>query len=378
MYQSNEERKSIPVLTLGATSEAPLVKLYESEMFDECNKVRNIDMEESGVDRLSPIFQEVPGLLIKGKESSEKIMKVVVDGPLSAAADGDGLRAFVRNENNLFVEHARLYETSGLSQLISANVVFNIASTVVAQKHLADINEKLVEIKEGVEKVKKFQENERKSKITGAVEYLQQVSPVVIGGHATSHVRQQLESIESNLAQVQHHLLKDIQDLSDDNGVSSKKFDFFAKNIRQGILKRQDKMSDILQQWWLCLSSRLLACRLLAYFPGERELAKARYAHLKETADKFLYEDISKFLSSVRAAIGSVSSVFETKSEQSANRISLLEWEEDFLHDFFEKAKFSIKNNEACLIENESPVEIFVKVSAGRIDQCFAVENTPN
>lgn len=372
MRQPSDEGEKSPVVALGATSEAPLIKFYELENDHDLNQGHKIDIEESGVDRLSPLFQAIPGLLIKGKESSEKIMKVVVNGPLSSAADGDGLRAFVRDSKNQFTEHARLYEADGLSQLIGANAVFNIASAVVAQKHLADINEKLVEIKDGIEKIKAFQENERRSKITGTVEYLQQVSPVVIAGKASPHVRQQLEEFESNLAQVQHHLTQDVQGLSDDTILSPKKFDFFGKNVRQGILKRQAEMSDVLQQWWLCFSSRILACRLLAYFPGESELAKARYVHLKNIADKFFNEDISVFLASIRPAIDSTSSIFETKSEQFANRISLLEWEEEFLYDFLNKAKFGISSNEACLIENESPVEIFVRVNEGKIEQCYA------
>lgn len=372
MRPSSDESNNVPVLALGATSEAPLIKFYELEESNAFDSGRNIDIEESGIDRLSPIFQAIPGLLVKGKESSEKIMKVVVNGPLSAAADGDGLRAFVRDSNNHFKEHARLYKADGLSQLIGANALFNIASAVVAQKHLADINEKLVEIKDGIEKIKEFQKNERRSKITGTVEYLQQVSPVVISGNASPHVRQQLEDFESNLSQIQHHLSQDVKDLSDYVNLSSKKFDLFGRNGRQRILRRQEDMSDILQQWWLCFTSRILACRLLAYFPGECELAKARYAHLKNVADKFLNEDVSIFLSSIRPAIDSTSSVFETKSEQFANRISLLEWEEEFLYDFFEKARFGINENEALLIENESPVEILVKVKDGKIEQCYA------
>ena len=69
-------------------------------------------------------------------------------------------------------ENVRIFEANTLKQVINSGVIFNLASTVVAQKHLADINEKLKEIQKGINEIRHFQEDERRSKIDATVKLL--------------------------------------------------------------------------------------------------------------------------------------------------------------------------------------------------------------
>ena len=70
-------------------------------------------------------------------------MEVVVDGTLARAADGSGLLPFVRGPNGRIVEQARLFDAANLQRMVSAAALWQVASVIVAQKHLADISGRL-------------------------------------------------------------------------------------------------------------------------------------------------------------------------------------------------------------------------------------------
>ena len=80
--------------------------------------------------------------------ANKHIMEVVIHGDLAKAADGNGLRAFLRATNGGITEHARLYHADSLSKLVNAAAVWQIVP--FAQKHLADINKKLEALQNSV------------------------------------------------------------------------------------------------------------------------------------------------------------------------------------------------------------------------------------
>ncbi len=97
------------------------------------------------------------------------------------AGDGNGLRAFTVIADGI-KEHARVFEVENLQNMINAAAIWQIASVVVAQKHLTDINKKLDEIKDGVLGISRFLDNQRKSRIRSTYDYLGQVSQAIQGG----------------------------------------------------------------------------------------------------------------------------------------------------------------------------------------------------
>ena len=64
-------------------------------------------------------------------------MEVVINGDLVQASDGDGLRAFAMESGHI-KEHARLFDVQKLQNAINAAAIWQVASVVVAQKHLAN------------------------------------------------------------------------------------------------------------------------------------------------------------------------------------------------------------------------------------------------
>ena len=126
------------------------------------------------------------------------------------AKDGVGLRAWSVGSNNKISEHAKLFEAEKLQNLISAAAVWQIASVIVAQKHLADISVKLDAIYKGVQDVAHFLDEARRAKVLGTFEYLRGAAMTIGNGELSTAIRTELESCDRELLQIQYHLQQEL------------------------------------------------------------------------------------------------------------------------------------------------------------------------
>lgn len=108
-------------------------------------------------------------------------MEVVIKGNLVRASDGQGYRAFVVGKGGIAAQ-AKLLEPSSLSHLVNAAAVWKVASVLVAQKHIHDINSKLAEISVQINQVSAFQKQSRRATIEGQIDNFSQVYQVVKAG----------------------------------------------------------------------------------------------------------------------------------------------------------------------------------------------------
>ncbi|GAB3419988.1 hypothetical protein NX774_08160 [Massilia agilis] len=137
-------------------------------------------------------------------------MEVVINGELTPAADGIGWRAFATGPNGI-TEHARLLDADKLQNMINCAAVWQLASVIVAQKHLADISRKLDEIAKGVRGISNFLDDERRSMVEGAYSWLRQAIDAVTAGEMTPAVRHQLEGVERDLESILNHLIREFR-----------------------------------------------------------------------------------------------------------------------------------------------------------------------
>jgi hypothetical protein len=138
------ENPTRPVVTIGVL-QSPL----------EYEEAKPLDLQSGSMSRLSALCQAAPSHLVAGEASGKRLMEVVINGDLVRAADGNGLRAFAMGAGGI-KEHARLFDVSNLQTMIHATAIWQVASVVVAQKHLADISQELDEIKDGVLEISRF------------------------------------------------------------------------------------------------------------------------------------------------------------------------------------------------------------------------------
>lgn len=132
-------------------------------------------------------------------------MEVVINGDLVRASDGNGFRAMTVGADGI-KEHGRLFEVNNLENVINAAAIWQVASVLVAQKHLADISQKLEDLNKSINRVTEFLEGQRRARIKAIYGYLNQAVQAISNGELSPSVRGQLECCEQDLLEIQIHL----------------------------------------------------------------------------------------------------------------------------------------------------------------------------
>lgn len=204
---------------------------YEITHFHETKR----KVDEKSISNLNHLLKVVPDLLIKRELSTQNY--AIIDVPLkelTKAKDGDGLRAIIHGNKGI-IENARIYEPETLQNLVNSGILLNLASTLVAQKHLADISEKLDEINKNMKDIKDWLVQERKSKITSAYkeacsvykylnsgEKITQAEENVLGNH--------LATIQSVYEHIKQDLVKFSNEIKGINGIQPNELLVLFKN----------------------------------------------------------------------------------------------------------------------------------------------------
>lgn len=279
----------------------------------------------SDISRLSPLLQALPSALTSHHVAQHNYMEVIIDGPLAKAKDGVGFRAFSLGDNGKIKEHAVLMDADKLSNLLNTGLLVQTASMLLAQKHLADINEKLVAISEDVKKIVDFQSNDRASKLDAAIKYLRQVSSVLATGGRLSVVRQKLEDFEVEFSAIQAHLRKDV--ISTGNEIENcVDPDYFGSDgITREIKKRQQSLQRHITEWKMALSVRICALKLVALFEEDTSLQTEREQSIKDDIEEFT-RDLDRVAQIQHQRIARISSFTESSNATNANKVLLKKW----------------------------------------------------
>lgn len=308
----------------------------------------------AAIDRLAPILQAMPGLGAAIQQNGSEYLRVVVNGPLAKAADGDGLRGWV-HDGKRFTEQARFYEDPKLQNIVNSAAIFNVASAVVAQKHLADINERLEVIELGVAAIHNFLKDARFSAISGALLYLRQIAGPVMTGAQTPAIRQKLEDFEVSLGSIQFHLESDIRELHESVVTMKEPRIPGAVGMLAALQAPQPKFLELIDQWTLCLAARMAACQLVSAFPGEESTVQARQRDLSASVDSFSAEKgiAENVMSSMTEKNQKMTSVFESKSESYARQLSLERWQKKALQPTLQNVRKQVRTADAFLTFQE-------------------------
>lgn len=346
-------------LIVGGSHEASMLVLTEVAGVGDREWIA-VGRGDKAISRLNPLLQAVPGIAVAQDVATSRYMEVVINGPLLQASDGDGFRAMAKAAQG--VEHGRLYEATALSNLVNAAAVWQIASVVVAQKHLADINAKLSELKSGISKIIDFQRNERKSLLTGAIRYFEQVAPSVLVGETSEGIRHQIERHEADLLRVQDHLLDDIQH------ESAALLDVKAKP--ETIEAHQKVLESLYRQLLLCIRARACGWQLLLVFPGEELLKEGRKKSILETLEILAQsgEMLNRTDAAVRAKVQTMSSSWGMTANK--EKLLLLGWIqalEDEVARCTTLIESDIRVADLMVTQQGEPIRLLAKVEGERI-----------
>lgn len=274
--------------------------------YAEPPKIKN-EFNLSNISVFNQLFSNIPTLATKFETARNHIVSINIDPrKLTPAKDGDGLRGMIHgyNEDGHFgiTENVRIFEADTLKELINSGVILNLASTVVAQKHLADINERLKEIQKGIDDIKKFLINERHSKIDATIKLIESLSNYIAEYGQESPIFNETKDrlkrrLDDNLA-IKLHLEKDLDDAC--NEISSIKF-----NSKMGLGNDSEVKSMIeqMKKWRKNYESYQLCCNVvmmtyaLLYANNSDESSRGFYArelkNLVNDTDKFISKKIA-------------------------------------------------------------------------------------
>lgn len=330
-----------------------------------------LEKKNEEISRLSQLFHAVPNAVTAENVRKTKYMEVVINGSLIQAKDGNGFRAIARGADSKFTEHARLFSPSKLSKIVNASALFQVASTVVAQQHLADISAKLEDIKEGINNIENFQLNERESEVVAAIEYFEQVAPIIIGGDFSKSVLNQIEAQEPILLKIQTHLMTDIKNLNLEKEMKDKDT-FGTESMVTEIGKYQDKINSHYKQLLLCIRARACGWQLLSIYPGEEALATERKKHIIKVLEGLREGSlINASEKSINYNIKRMASKFNTDNTLNKRKLELLNQKSIFVSGV--KVETKRVHKELLSIEklaknyNNSEATILMKIEGNKI-----------
>lgn len=374
--QTNVEKVNIPVgeaLVIRDVDDNHAISIMQAALSGFPSTAKPLDKTKSGISRLSPLMQAAPTALMANEISGEKFMKVVINGPLKLASDGNGYRGFSHNGKHI-TEQVRLFD-GDLTQVVSAGALFNVASFALAQKHLADISEKLNDIKLSIDRIGEFQKNDRESRVTGKIKHFNQIAESILKGERSQSVENQLEASESSLLETQSHIEKDIKKAL--KSLTSTKDDgkFGMSTFREKVVSLQEEFKELTLEWKLCMAARMMGCRLLCNFPGNERRVDSREKSINEDLEKMLgeYGFLKEFDASVSSHFEKFDAIGDSKIELQANR-EILKIVSQATLPVLERETKSLTNSfNTMLLENKEPVELIFQMKDGEIVQAAVI-----
>jgi len=351
-------------IVIGTSPSAPMLTIRHVSSPSEFGSVKPIDARSKGaISRLSPLLQAVPSVLVAQQASGKQLMEVVVNGNLITAADGNGLRAFVMGPTGI-KEQARLFDVNNLQNMINAAAIWQVASVLVAQKHLADISSKLEEIKRGVAGISKFLDNQRKARISSTYEYLGQVYTALQRGELSEATRHQLESCERDLIEIQEHLIAEYRQKADTKVDVN---EWGTEELCKGIATKLDELDQLAHDIALCLKTRIAAWHVLSLFPGNTHLKLARRESIQKSILNFVNLG-PHGRDKVHAEILSIDSVWNKAKTLASRKQSLTNKNTitiQNLSDLSKQGLDQIRKSEQVMLEADRPTHLLLRIENG-------------
>jgi hypothetical protein len=358
-------------VAIGVTSDKPLFVVTLLSALPA--GITPINKSALGIDRLSPLLQAIPSVAVASEVAGTRLMKVVIDGPLARVANGEGFRAF-RIEGGKIKEHAKLFKPERLQNLVNSAALFQIASVVVAQKHLADISAKLDDIKAGIDSIQSHLENERKSGVSSSLKYLRDIASALQSGERDEAARGQLETIERKLSGINDHLSLDLNEAQKRvNGFAAPGLFDSSDDLEAKLEKEQEYAERIAEEWKLCMSGRWIACGLLKQMIGQTALVTQRQHNLEMEVEAFLSAKgpVQTFTAAVDKRIDTISSLWEWQSTLQLKRIGLRQWKEDAVPLILSRAQSEIRQAQQLLLEREPKVTLMIEMRDGEVIRAY-------
>lgn len=351
-------------IIIGQHPDQPIVTIKASRETAAYDAATPLDLGSVSISRLSALIQAVPSVLAPARVAGKNLMEVVIKGDLVKASDGNGLRAIAMGPKGM-AEHARLFEVKNFQSMLNAAAIWQLASVIVAQKHLTDINHQLDEIRLSIQDISKFLDNQRKARIQSTYDYLRQVQQAIGSGELPGSVRNELESCERDLLEIQRHLEQEFRQRVDEKVAHSEMVG--TAELTRGITSKLDRIDDLSHDMLSCLKTRLTAWHVLALYPGEPQLKQARRRgieqSLAEAAElcRYLSGAMDEEVSGVKA-FWNRQGTLESRKAELSNRSRQTS---ETLARELDQGRLALERSNSLLLEDDGPIRILLQMDNG-------------
>lgn len=244
---------------------------------------------------IEPLLQAAPSVGTAAMANSGKLMEVVINGQMLAASDGNGLRAIAKAGKGF--EHAKLYEPNNLQNVANAAAIWQIASVVVAQKHLADISASLKRVESKVEGVQSMLEEERFAVIRSAMNYLDVARKAVECGEFLERTRSEMERFDVELDRAGMTL---VEQLRREAGRALERDTVGCEGEYLSAYNKHQELSRLAGVLTLCNEVRLVNWYMCSVYPDNSKILAPRLEQIsKRLSDDRLLQEL--LLKSVKA-----------------------------------------------------------------------------
>lgn len=354
-------------IVLVDSSNQPAITIRASQDFEAYEAGQKNGSLSATAGRLGSMLQAAPSVLAAREASGKQLMEVVVSGDLVRAADGNGFRAFTIGSKGV-KEHARLFDSERLQNVLNAGAVWQVASVIVAQKHLADISRKLDTIAEGVRSLSNFMNDQRRARIEAAYRYLEQARSTLEAGEISSSIRTELERCERDLLETETHLHKEILQkfataVKDEETIGT-------SDLAMGISRKIRSQEAMLRELALCIRTRICAWHVLSLFPGEPRLKEARRADLQRAIRDYAALPPA-FENAINGEIRNIDSFFNLESTLKRRRDALEKQAGDTvlkIRNTHVAADRMIGDTSALLTRHDAPVRMLLQYKDGVLE----------
>lgn len=134
-------------------------------------------LPKQAINALNPLVSNLPSVaaLAEQQRGNYVLCSLPFDSLVNSRTGAEGAkRAFVIGANGI-QEHAHITAPEALQNIVISGVAWNALSSVVGQKHLHDINEKLTAIQERLDELAESVEGLRLEKLEGLMTYVQRL-----------------------------------------------------------------------------------------------------------------------------------------------------------------------------------------------------------
>ncbi|BBQ52918.1 hypothetical protein WP2S18C03_19990 [Aeromonas veronii] len=191
-------------------------------------------------------------------------------------------------ETNRFVAQARFHEADNLKNMVNANLIFNLASQILAQKHLADINERLQTIERKIDSIDLHLQESRFSKIETFRERLQIVGKLIQSGEEISEIS--LQNISKSTLEIRsevNHIRKNIIQAHKDINSFDPSSIFGSNDIRDTLNDKINNIERLQSEYFIGMQCLLIANLILFIkLKGNSEFTTASERYVNELNDE--------------------------------------------------------------------------------------------